>query len=242
MKKLIFLFGLLSLLFYSSCEKESDESPDTERIVIGNADQSNMVVSLINPMLQIASSENGGFVPDSIDLDNDEVYDIVFTSFGQRWANMSSCGIEVINDYFEILVSEIIDSVLYTYDNQNSQINSAMVTWNTFSQFMSYSGNDSLSYSHKEYCVKNYNSGDIIELDDTILVWKTSGVFASYTEGYNYYSTFYQHFRMGFWNDKGEMYLCFRKKQGPQSKYGWIKAGIEWNRIITISEYAIGRG
>jgi hypothetical protein len=94
-------------------------------------------------------------------------------------------------------------------------------------------------FIQEEYFVRKFNYGDKLDVSDENLVWETKGKFTGYSEGYSYHSEFYFHYRLGFWNDEGEKYLCFRIRNGSETKYGWIKASIENNINITVFEYSL---
>jgi len=240
MRNLIFLLTLFIIVGFSSCKKDNNQ-PAIDYIEFGNPEASYMNTYTFSPEMQIASWSNGGYVYDSIDVFNDGKYDILFVSFGQKWAHSSFCTIESINDSVEVLVEAVNDSTFLTYNNQNPLVDAQKVMWNSFSGFESFSQNDSLTNTRIEYCTRLFKYGDVLNLSDNGLSGKPMGVFARYSEGYSYDYNFYNHFRLGYWNDEGEKYLCFKIKNGGTRKYGWIKASIENNIAINVFEYAVNK-
>jgi hypothetical protein len=238
MRHTLSIFSFLILVLFFSCTKDQIH-PNTNYVVFGNSAASFMDIVTFDPKMQIASWANGGHVYDSIDLDKNGSHDINFISFGQKWANTSNCAIASLNDSVEILVEVIQDSLFLTYNNQNPLINHPKVKWNTFSGFESFSDNDSLYYMREVYFVRMFNYGDTLDISEENHVWVTNGNFTGYSQGFSYDSDFYLHYRLGFWNDEGEKYLCYRRRNGSVTKYGWIKASIEYNITINVYEYSI---
>ena len=232
---LLLIFGLL----ITSCNKDTTPTKiSNNEISFGDDNNGSLMINQINPALEISSWSNGGEVSDSLDLDNDNQYDIIFKSFGSHWADTRNCEIRSINNSVEFLVDVIQDSSYRTLNNQNSSINSSKVVWNSFSDYSSNSNNDSLTLVRSENLIKNFNANETLDLSDPLLNWESKGNLSNYAEGLHQDEEFHYHIRLGYWNELGDQYFCYRKSTASGYEYGWVKARVENNQMIKVSSYS----
>jgi hypothetical protein len=235
----IILLSLILSLY--SCKKEKDVPDlDLNKIVFGDAATSGMSRQVYDPPMQIASWANGGYVYDSIDINNDGTFDFALLSYGQKWANSSYAEIYSLHDSAEILVEIVDDTVFQCSDNQNPEIAAPLVMFNAGSGFNSYSQDDSIISISGIYYPRMFMDGDEIIATDSTLLWRSNALFTRYAEGFSYYpQDLYLHYRYGYWNDVGIKYLCYRLKDNSNTRYGWLMVSIEYYITINVFEYSI---
>lgn len=237
-KTSLLCLGLGTVLF--ACKKDDPVVTKSSTTVnFGDASVGGQTVNTLSAPITLNNGPNGGWLEDSVDMDNDGVYDLMFINYGKNWANHQFSKVEVLNNDYTIAATPVLDTLYFTHDNQNSQIAETDVSWNTQSNYDAMSSNDSLGQTINENYINYYTQGSEIDGSAGTIQWTNEGIFGEYANGTPMNSSFFLHLRKGYWADMGTQYLLVRKNTNGSYSYGWVKLEMEDYINLSVFETAL---
>ena len=243
MKKYIYL--IIGIYFcVISCKKEvsiytAPKTTNNNVLVFGNSQLSNSKTTVLNPQLVVDAGSNGGSHVDSIDINNDGIYDICINTYSFHWGNQAIASISTSNNNISFLVNIVYDSICFTSHNLNTSVTCDSVIYNTHSGFISGQQNDTLLRTTTDYYMCHFSEGDTLPTNIGNKIWYNVGLLNYYVNGYYYDNlTQFVYYRRGDWSGIGTKYLAFKMIVGNSVKYGWLKINTAAARV-TSYEYSI---
>ena len=227
-----FIILVVALFTLTACRKERTPNPvqlPTENFVFGDASFSNVNVYNIYgfEVRSIYSINTGSPTIDSLDIDNDGQYDILFSTYASFWDEIEYTQISALNNSVQFNVKLATDSIILNSNNQNPNIICDSVLYNPSSGYIDDPTYNTLIAIDSTYFPLRFHRWDTINTNAHKYVWKNEGLFAYRRTGYPYsnYSKYYSIIK-DFGVSIPEDFMCFRKKVNGQYKFGWIELSI----------------
>jgi hypothetical protein len=222
----------VAILLAFSCKKES-KILFSKDLTIGNLSSSSTFYhKTFESYLEVINQK------DSIDIDNDGVFDFKFISTAEN--NFDIAYLICLNLNYNIAYTEYKDSLFIRFDSTENNINEYKYTRDFFAK----TNNESLYMLYHGYTPNLYDSGYKIIYDS--LKWSHDSEYLLSKKVINESDLITSNPQPGgsyFWikldlsNNMGIKYLPIMKKQGSTAYLGWIKLKIENFSSIYIYEY-----